>query len=127
MATAHEVGKKLVGLCKEGMFLEAVEQLYAQNIVSTEAGGGSKEMPARMEGLPAIIAKGKWWMENHTVHGFEVKGPFPHGDRFIVYFMMDITPKAGPMAGNRFKMEEAGLYTVKDGKVAQEEFYYSMG
>ncbi|HET6251929.1 MAG TPA: nuclear transport factor 2 family protein [Tepidisphaeraceae bacterium] len=127
MKTALEVGKELVELCKGGKFLQAVETLYAQNVVSIEAGGGSKEMPARMEGLPAVVAKSKWWEANHTVHGFEVKGPWPHGDRFIVYFMMDVTPKAGPMAGKRFKMEETGLYTVKDGKVAQEEFFYAMG
>jgi len=31
------------------------------------------------------------------------------------------------MTGKRFKMEEAGLYTVKDGKVVHEEFFYHMG
>jgi ketosteroid isomerase-like protein len=44
-----------------------------------------------------------------------------------VVFKLDVTAKAGPMAGKSFSMEEAGLYTVKDGKVVQEEFFYSMG
>ena len=29
----------------------------------------------------------------------DAQGPFPHDDRFIVVFTMDVTPKAGPMAG----------------------------
>ena len=40
---------------------------------------------------------------------------------------MDVTPKEGPMKGHRMQFEEAGLYTVRDGKVAQEEFFYHMG
>jgi len=31
------------------------------------------------------------------------------------------------MAGKRMKLEEAGLYTVRNGKVAQEEFFYPFG
>jgi ketosteroid isomerase-like protein len=31
------------------------------------------------------------------------------------------------MAGKRFPMEEGALYTVKDGRITEEEFFYSMG
>jgi hypothetical protein len=55
-----------------------------------------------------------------------VTGPFPHDDRFIVYMKMDVTSKGGPYAGKRNTFEEAGLYTVKDGKIVQEEFFYQM-
>ena len=30
------------------------------------------------------------------------------------------------MKDKRMKLEEAGLYTVKDGKVVKEEFFYAM-
>ncbi len=126
MSDALAVGKKLVELCRQGKFAEATDTLYSRDIVSIEAASGPN-MPARMEGMEAIKAKGKWWEENHEVHKAEVEGPFPHGDRFIVRFKMDMTPKAGPMAGKRFTMDEAGLYTVKDGKVTQEEFFYTTG
>jgi hypothetical protein len=94
--------------------------------VSVEAGappGGS----ARSEGIAAIKGKGEWWAANHEVHKAEAEGPYPHGDRFIVHFKYDVTAKAGPMAGKRFVMDETALYTVKDGKIAHEEFFYSMG
>jgi len=126
MSDTLAVGKKLVAMCKEGKHMEAIEAFYSPDIVSVEAGappGGS----ARSEGIAAIKGKGVWWAENHEVHGGEVEGPFPHGDRFIVRFTYDVTAKAGPMAGKRFTMDEAALYTVKDGKITHEEFFYSMG
>jgi hypothetical protein len=39
----------------------------------------------------------------------------------------DVTPKIGPKAGQLMQIEEAGLYTVKNGKVTKEEFFYDMG
>lgn len=125
MNDTMEVGKKIVELCKEGKFEEAVTTLYSDDIVSIEPQGGGG-MPARMEGLEAIKKKGEWWVSNHEIHSSQVEGPWPHGDRFIVRFKFEVTPKAGPMAGNRITMDETGLYTVKDGKVAQEEFFYAM-
>jgi hypothetical protein len=127
MPTTMEVGKKLVELCQQGKFEEAVEKLYSPKIVSIEAGSPGPQSPRRQEGIEAIRKKGKWWQENHTIHGGKVEGPWPHDDRFIARFTFDVTPKAGPMAGKRFTMDETGLYTVKDGKVVQEEFFYHMG
>ena len=127
MSEAMEVGKKLVELCREGKNDEAIDTLYSSDIVSIEAGPGSAEMPAKMEGMAAINGKSDWWQNNNEVHSAKIEGPWPNGDKFIVRFTYDITAKAGPMAGNRMTIDEAGLYTVKDGKVAQEEFFYSMG
>jgi hypothetical protein len=126
MKTALEVGQQLVALCKAGKNLDAIKTLYSPKIVSVEPQGNEK-MPARMEGLEAVLGKNKWWVENHTVHGGDVQGPYPHGDRFIVRFTHDVTPKTGPHAGKRFSMDEAGFYTVKDGKITQEEYFYHMG
>ncbi len=85
------VGKKLVALCREGKMLEAVDALYSPEIVSIEAASGGPSMPARMEGLDAIKGKNDWWVKNHDVHGANVEGPYPHGDRFIVRFTFDVT------------------------------------
>jgi hypothetical protein len=126
MASALEVGQKLVELCRQNRNIEAVDTLYAPNVVSLEVHGDEK-MPARMEGVDAIRRKNQWWFDNHTIHGSQVSGPFPHGERFIVHFKYDVTAKAGPMAGKRMQAEEAGLYTVRNGKVVQEEFFYHMG
>ena len=126
MTSTLEVGRRLVELCRAGKNLEAVETLYSPDVVSIEA-RADEHMPARMEGVDAIRRKNQWWLDNHEIHGGEVTGRFPHGERFIVFMKYDATPKVGPFAGRRMQFEEAAMYTVRDGKVAQEEFFYHMG
>jgi len=126
MASTMDVAKRLVELCKQNKNLQAVEELYADDIVSIDAHGDEK-MPARMEGKQKIIGKNKWFFENHDVHKQDAEGPWPNADKFVVVFSIDLTAKTGPMAGKRFQMKEAALYTVKNGKIVHEEFYYDMG
>lgn len=125
MTSTLEIGKRLVELCKQQKFLDAINGLYGPDVVSVEV-RGDENMPARMEGFEAVRGKSEWWVANHEVHGVDAMGPFPHGDRFIVFYKIDVTPKAGPTAGKRMTFEEAGLYTVKDGKIVHEEFFYEM-
>ncbi|MGH7177141.1 MAG: nuclear transport factor 2 family protein [Tepidisphaeraceae bacterium] len=127
MSNALETGKKLVDLCRKGKNVEAVNTLYAPNVVSVEAMAGSPEMPQRMEGIDKIRGKNEWWMKNHEIHSHEAKGPWANGERFTVYFKYDVTPTSGKFSGKRMQMEETGLYTVRDGKIVQEEFFYDMG
>ena len=114
-----EIGKKLVHLCKQSKNLEAIESLYAHDITSVEAFAmnGAPEV----KGIEAVKAKSKWWGENHEVHSSTVTGPFPHGDKFAVYFKYDVTQKT---SGKRFAMEEVALYFVKGDKIIREEFFY---
>ncbi|MGA3067391.1 MAG: nuclear transport factor 2 family protein [Tepidisphaeraceae bacterium] len=126
MSEAMDIGKKLVELCRQGKSKEAINTLYSEKIVSIEPQGGPT-MPARIEGIAAVKGKADWWEKNHEVHSAKAEGPWPHGDRFIVHFTYEVTPKAGPAAGKRITMDETALYTVKNAKVTQEEFFYHMG
>lgn len=121
--SVNEVANELVALCREGKNLEAIEKLYSPDVVSVEA----TEMPGMAQtqkGLEAVRAKNQWWYDHHEVHGGEVSGPFPHGDRFAVVFKFDVTPK---QTGKRMTMQEVGLYTVQGGKIVKEEFFYEGG
>jgi len=123
---ALTVGKKLVAFCSKHQNHEAIKALYSDQVESVEP----CEMPgspATRKGIDEVLAKNQWWSENHEVHSGTCTGPFPHGDRFIVFFDYDVTAKAGPMAGTRMQIREAGLYTVADGKIVKEEFFYDMG
>jgi ketosteroid isomerase-like protein len=118
-----EIGKKLVELCREGKNDEAVNTLYSADIVSVEAGAPPGQ-EATTKGIAGVLGKGKWWFDNHIVHSAKTEGPWPHGDRFIVRFTYDVTFKE---TGKRFTIDEAALYTVANGKVVKEEFFYTMG
>ncbi len=122
---AAEIATRLVSLCNDGKGTEAVNTLYGDNIVSIEA-QGSDEMPARMEGIEAIKGKNQWWYDNHEIHEMKATGPFlgHNPEQFSVLFDLDVTNKP---SGQRMKMSEVALYTVKDGKIVQEEFQYGIG
>jgi ketosteroid isomerase-like protein len=121
---SQQIGKTLVDLCNQGKNMDAIDSLYSKDVVSVEARGGP-DMPAESKGIDDIRAKNRWWTDNHEVHSGKAEGPYPHEDRFAVRFVYDVTPKNGPMEGKRFQMDEVGLYTVKDGKIVREEFFYN--
>jgi hypothetical protein len=125
MESTLEIGKKLVSLCKQGQWLNAIDTLYSADIKSIEAMAVPSH-PQQMNGIAAVREKTIAFTNGHDIHHCEVGGPWPHGDRFIVTFRLDLTAKSGPMAVKRFVIEEAALYTVKGGKIAQEEFFYHM-
>lgn len=118
-----EIARKLVELCKHGKNAEALSTLFADDVVSVEA-GAPPGMQREAKGLAAVKGKGEWWVANHEVHSASVTGPWPHDDRFVVGFQYDVTNKP---SGTRMKMDEVGLYTVRNGKIVREEFFYSLG
>jgi ketosteroid isomerase-like protein len=123
MSATLEIAKKYVALCKEGKNDVILDELFTKDTVSVEA-GGPPGMDPTSKGLDAIRAKSKWWRDNHTVHSAEISGPYPHADRFAVRFLYDITHKP---SGKRLSMDEVGVFTVSDGKIVKEEFFYTAG
>jgi len=120
--TTQDVANDLVALWKQGKFDESGEKYWAKDVVSVEAGAPGGGDPVS-RGIEAARGKGEWWTANHDVHGVEVEGPYVNGDQFVVRFKMDMTPKA---TGQRTTMDETALYTIKDGKIAEERFFYGM-
>ena len=114
----EEVGKKLVDYCRNGESMKALDDLYAKDTMSVEA-HEMENMPAEMRGIDQVRGKTEWWEKNMEVHSAKVTGPFVARDTFVVQFDIDVTEKASK---KRMQMSEVGIYTVKDGKVAREEF-----
>jgi hypothetical protein len=114
----EEVAKKLVDYCSKGEWRKALDELYGKDIVSVEA-HEMENMPAEMRGIDQVRGKTDWWEKNMQVHDAKVGGPFVARDTFVVQFDIDVTDKESK---KRMQMSEVGIYTVKDGKVAREEF-----
>jgi ketosteroid isomerase-like protein len=119
-ASTAAVANELVTLCRAGRNLDAIAKLYSPKIVSVEP-VGNEAMPAEMNGIDAVRQKNEWWQDNYDVNSLEVNGPFVGGDQFAVQYVFDTTFKA---TGQRSTMTEMALYTVKDGKIVREQFFY---
>ena len=114
----EQVAQKVVELTRKQAWHEALDTLYAKDIVSVEAramDGGSPET----RGIDGVRGKTDWWVNEMEVHSVKVSGPFVARDTFVVQFDVDVTEKASK---KRSQMSEVGIYTVKDGKVSREEF-----
>jgi ketosteroid isomerase-like protein len=116
--TVQELAKDFTELLKQGDDEAAASKYNADDIVSHEAQEGPM---AVCRGREALKQKGEWWQANHEVHAVSVEGPFVNGDQFAVRLKYDLTPKS---TGERVTMEEVGLYTVKNGKITEERFFY---
>ncbi len=121
-AATAAVAQELVALCRAGRNLEAIDKLYSPKIVSVES-MSSAEQPAEKTGIDAIRAKNQWWVDNHDVHDARTNGPFVGENQFAVQYDYDVTVKA---TGARMQMTEMALYTVEDGKIVHEHFYYNV-
>lgn len=115
--TTAEIAADFAALCAAGKFDDAGEKYWSPDIVSVEAMGPDPVS----HGIDAARDKGVWWYENHEIHSTEATGPFINGDQFIIRFKMDITFKP---TGARSQIDEDALYTVKDGKIIEERFFY---
>ena len=116
-SATQEIATDLVAMCKRGEFDASGEKYWADDVVSLEPMPG--EM-ARIQGKAGVRGKGEWWSANHEIHDVLVEGPYVNGDQFAVRFKMDVTPKGG----ERMTIDEVALYTLRDGKIAEERFFY---
>jgi ketosteroid isomerase-like protein len=116
--TTEEVAKKVVELVRKRAWYDALDQLYANDIVSVEA------TAPESRGKDEVRKKIDWWVNAMEVHSFKADEPFVANDRFVVQYDAEVTEKESKQ---RRKMSEVGIYTVKDGKIAREEFLPRVG
>ena len=122
--TNHEIGARLVELCRANDTETGLNELYSADAVSVEAMAMPGTPSAETRGLDGIRGKHAWWENTMEVHSANVDGPYPHGgDRFGVIFEIDCTNRD---TGERSQMKEIAIYHVADGKIVREEFFYSM-
>jgi ketosteroid isomerase-like protein len=115
------IAEELVALCRAGRNMDAINAFYSPDIVSVESMGNA-EMPRESKGIEAVRRKNSWWAENNEVHTTQADGPFVADDKFAVHYVYETTFKP---TGKRQNMEEMALYTVRDGKIVHEHFFYA--
>ena len=101
---------------------DAYQAFWSDDIVSLEPPSDSPM--ARVEGRDALLQKHQWWFDNAEVHSTTAEGPYVFGDQFAVRYGMDVTMTNEAGEKERSQMDEVGLYTVRDGKIVEERFFY---
>ena len=119
----EQVAQKVVELCRKQAWKEALDTLYAKDIVSVEARSMDGESPEK-RGIDQVRGKTEWWTQNMQVHNVKVGGPFVAHERFVVQYDIDVTDKNSK---KRMQLSEVGVYTVRDGKIVREEFLPLVG
>ncbi len=120
MMTTQEVANRLVELCRTGQHEQAVQELYAPDIVSVEPEGAPNRM---VTGLSAIAEKSKKFESMiEKVNKSSVSDPIVAENFFSCNMLMNIQMKGAPVA---IDMDEICVYTVHQGKIVREEFFYT--
>jgi ketosteroid isomerase-like protein len=117
--TTKQVADRLVELCRQGKIEDAQNELFAQDIVSTEP--DDTMGPREIKGLEGVKKKGEMFnsmLENF--YGATISDPVVAGNCFSIGWDMDAQMKGHP----RMMMSEICVYKVKDGKITSEQFFF---
>ena len=111
----QEIAAEVVKLIREGKNKQVKDTFYADNIVSIEGNGYT------LTGIDAVMQKSIDWVgQVSEVHSASVSEPLVAADHFALQMSMDISFKNG----DRAVMDEIAVYTVDDGKIVSEQYFF---
>ena len=116
MYTIHEIANGLTELVSEQKFVEAYEQLYADDAESIDP--RNREQPS-LKGLDVLLAREKDFLARTEIHKITLSQPLVAGNYFTVSLSMDFTLKDQ----GKMLLEELCVYKVKDGKIISQQFF----
>ena len=118
--TTQEIANRLVELCRVGNYEQAAKELFSPNIMSVEPEG----VPNRIAtGFEAIAEKGKKFQAMiESVNSSVVTDAIVADNIFSCAMLMNVNMKGVPVPVD---MNEICVYTVTDGKIVKEEFFYT--
>ena len=117
----QEVANKWAQMCREGKNMACIEELYGENVTS-------KEMPGVpygevVTGKQNVWNKSKQWLDNVVeFHDGDISEPLVADKHFTAKMSFDVTFKDR----GRQQMEEVCVFEVNDGKIVNEQFFYTM-
>jgi ketosteroid isomerase-like protein len=117
---AQEVASRLVQLCREGKNVEAINELYDDNIVSIEPEGSP--MQRKTVGKQAVLESTNRWFDSvEQLHNVDISNPLVSDNFFACTMKIDATYKEQ----GRNVMNELCVFEVRDGKIVNDQFFYN--
>src|ERR1700744_4264444 len=119
---AQEVAHRLVDLCREGKNVDAINELYDDNVVSIEP--ESSPMPGKTVGKKAVLeSTNQWFSSVQEIHSVYISDPIVTDNFFACTMDIDATYKEH----GRNEMNELCIFEVKNGKIVSSQFFYNAG
>lgn len=119
METTATIARRLVDLCRQGQFIKAQEELYAENALSLQP--ASPMFEARLSGREAIIARERRLQQLVTeLRVVNVSEPVVAERHFSLAMTTEVTLPG--MTARR--QSEIGVYEVREGKIVVEQFFF---
>ena len=119
---AQQIASRLVQLCREGKNVEAINELYDDDIVSLEPEGSP--MAGKTVGKQAVLESTNRWLDSvEQLHSVEISNPLVSDDFFACTMKIDATYKEH----GRNSMNELCVFEVRDGKIVNDQFFYKTG
>jgi len=115
MNSIHEIANRLIGLCTKLEFVEAYEELYAEDAVSIDP--NYKNEP--FKGLANLIERERKFLSAVEIHDIKLSEPVYAGSYFSVILSMDFTVNSQ----DRKMLEELCVYKVENGKIVSQQFF----
>jgi hypothetical protein len=116
MYTIHEITNRLTELVSEQKFVEAYEQLYADDAESIDPLNTEQ---SSLRGLTNLLKREKDFLSRTEIHKITLSEPLIAGSYFTISLSIDFT-----IAGQgKMEIEELCIYKVKDGKIISQQFF----
>lgn len=121
MANIAEVARDFTAMLRQGQFVAARERFWAADVKSIEPHDLPDGIAAEVSGIEAARAKILRWFGARLIHDLSIDGPFVTGNQFALFLDMVI---AGQPGGGGQPFTEIAIFTVHDGRITEERFFY---
>lgn len=121
MLTIHEVARDFTAMLRAGRFVDAGDRYWAPDVTSIEPADLPGGIRATATGVEAARIKCANRFGTARIEEIGIDGPFVTGDQFAL-FLDVITVDA--TSGTRQPFTEIALYTVREGRIAEERYFY---
>lgn len=118
--TTQEIANRLVELCRIGKFDQVVKELYSSSIVSVEPEGVPNRVVSGLDGIAEKSKNFEAMIESYN--SSIISDPLVADNIFSCAMLMNVNMKGVPVPVD---MNEICVYTVADGKIVKEEFFYT--
>lgn len=116
MHTIHEIADRLTELLSEQKFVQAYEELFADEAESIDP-IYANEPP--LKGLANLIERENKFLSHATVHKIGISDPLVSASYFTIILSMDFTSTE---RGSKV-ITETCVYKVADGKIISQHFF----